>query len=265
MTAFCENDPINAVDPLELETFVAVDDAKKEIVLHMLLHYVPAEGATFEKGALAKLASQHETWAEELLGTYTYGGANAPHVTKTVQQCYGLRGREKLYKEVEKDLGPKYKGYKVRLNVITTTDPEPADVSKKHASPYSTFEIHQKRIHANARTLSRRSAKETVFHEYMHHLNLLDEYPRPGYKYNWCEVFKKHWKRDPEADAIMTCGGTTLYDRYMEAALFDIDNLERKPVSKYLDEVFYLDPGEYYFQKNPEMFERVQKIIEGAE
>lgn len=253
----CRNDPVNNFDPLGLETFVQVDDQAREITLNLLLRYVPAKGAKFGDGELAQLAQQHEKWAEGLFGTYTYGGANAPHATAKVQQWYGMNRGERLHKEVEKDMGPKYQGYRIRLNVITTTEPEPEDAL--WTDPFATIAVSRGPIPANMGVLSTETSKPDVFHEYMHHLNLWDEYdPENNNRLarlrgefevkNWREEFHKTWQRYPEDDAVMVNAGTALYDRYIEAALFDIDNVWRKDVDV-LDNVFFLEPTERFFQQ----------------
>ncbi len=266
----CRNDPVNNFDPVGLETFVDVDNVGKTIALHLLLRYAPEDGAKLGAAELLQLTRRHEKWAEEMFGTYIYRGENAPRDKITERRPKGIDGRRHcvLYDDVAKVV-PRYRDYHVRLNVILTTEPEPVDAF--FCDPYETIRIHNGDVTwANSRNLGINSTQRTVFHEYMHWLNTEDEYDTTEINAVWNkrlpnfrEIFKKAWGKDPEADSIMNSGaGTVVFDRHIEAALFDISNLTR--TKRAIDRVFYMDRRDEFFKRrNPEaLFRKVQGIIE---
>lgn len=259
----CSNDPINAIDPDGRKTFVEVDDEAKTITLNMFLRYRPDERESIAYADLEKLANKHKQYAEKLFGEYTYKGTNAPHDLVHVSEQYGLKGKTSLIREVVQDRGPKYAGYKVRLRVSITAHPS-GDSSGVHDTFLIRRTLGSERTE-NAQLLTMQSLDSTVFHEYMHHLNLWDEYDRnknseKKYAWNWLEVYREHWHKDPEQNAIMTCGGTVLYDRYIEAALFGIDNLTREKVSR--NSVFWLNaPSSDFFNGDDWKVEAIKGAI----
>ena len=271
LTAFCGNDPINEVDPLGLKTCVVVNDAigstGGSITLNMMLRYVPASDESITSDELHKLAQSHEQLAEGLFGTYTYGGQNAPLYNKKVKRNTGMPGE---YLEVIEEPSPKYKGYRVRLNVIITTEPVPEGLFWE--DPYDTFYIGRKAGKNDYNHLFMDTPAHTVFHEYFHHLNLWDEYDTSIHgdgRANMRALYEKVWGKEPESDCVMANEGVAIYDRYIEAAVFDIENISRTKRRSLRDDTFELDPSDPYIsrlaRKQPDLLDKLRHIIEGAQ
>lgn len=274
-------DPVNQWDPMGLRTFLKVDDDARTVTMYMLVKYKPSKDLRLDSRQLTELARRHGQQVEKLFNeqnvVYADQYGHAPTVPNVVaERVTAFKGREAEEKLVELTRGTRkqYKGYTIRLSVVTTTD------SNADEDLYDTFEIHPKIERENAGNLATNTTPEAVFHEYFHRLNLWDEYDRdksdvhldgsPKYKYNWLAEFKKNWKRAPEGDALMTCDGIKVYDRYVEAALFDLDNIEKGQRSWRTDKTHLLDKSDPYFDQarieNTEhrKIEDILKIIEGG-